>query len=206
MKSHRTILFVAIIALTLLVMLAGTYYPSWLTQRTSAKIRKQAPKVRPVAGVESRVADGLNQQGRFKLEGDGNSDGSGDDREGLEAELFVNPPPPLERATATATSSATLRVTPNNGKGQDPGGRQEGRLQSKGLTAQGRGEGEKASHKPKEERLTGAHPFNGDLRALPYRKPVKRERTELEEPEPNPTFAPGTPATAPSASEVRRAK
>jgi len=202
MKRHRTILFVAIIALTLLVMLAGTYYPSWLTQRTSAKISKGAPKVRPVAGARSRVADGLNQKGRLKLEDDGNSDVRGADREGLEAELFVNPPAPLERATATATSSATLRVTPNNGNGQDPGGTQEGRLQSKGLTAQGRGEGDNASHKPKEERLTRAHPFNGDLRALPYRKPVMRERTELEEPEPNPTYAPGPPATAPSAPEI----
>jgi hypothetical protein len=198
MKSHRTILLVAIIALTLFVLAAGTYYPSWLTQRTSAEISKAAPKVRPPAGVRSRVADGLNLKGRLKLEGDGNSDVRGADREGVEAELFVNPPAPLERATAAATSSAALSVTPNNGNTKDLGGTQEGGLQSKGQTAQARGEGDKASHEPKEERLTRAHPFNGDLRTLPYRKPVQRERPELEGPEPHPVFAPGTSATEPS--------
>jgi hypothetical protein len=197
MKRHRTILF-AIVALTLFVTAAGTYYPSWLTQRTSAKISKAAPKVRPPAGVRSRVADGLNLKGRLKLEGDGNSDVRGADREGVETELFVNPPAPLERATATARSSATLSVTPNNGNTKDPGGTQEGSVQSKGQTVQARGEGDKVSQKPKEERLTMAHPFNGDLRNLSRRKPVPRERNEPEEPEPHPVFAPGTAETAPS--------
>ena len=93
-------------------------------------------------------------------------------------------------------------MTPNNGNTKDPAGTQEGSLQSKGQTVQARGEGDKASQKPKEERLTRAHPFNGDVRTLPYRKPVQRERPELEGPEPNPVFAPGTAATAPSAPEI----
>jgi hypothetical protein len=189
---------------------------------------------------------------RVKLEGNGNSDMSGAARERLEAELFVNPPARLGRATRAVTSSATLRTTPKNDNGQveqggtregngerleaelfvnppalptravtssatrraasnndngriEQSGTQEGNRQSTQQPGQARGDGDKGDkvrRKPREERLTRAHPFNGDLRALPRRKPVKRERPELEGPEPNPTFAPVTPARAPSAPEI----
>ncbi|HZJ45086.1 MAG TPA: Ig-like domain repeat protein [Pyrinomonadaceae bacterium] len=59
-------------------------------------------------------------------------------------------------------------------------------------TPQARRDEEKLNRKPREERLVKANSFNGDLRDLPYRRPVKRERPEREEPEPNPTFYPGT--------------
>ena len=51
---------------------------------------------------------------------------------------------------------------------------------------------DEANRKPKEQRLIKARSFNGDLRDLPYRRPVKRERPEREGPEPNPGFYPGT--------------
>ncbi|HEY3040913.1 MAG TPA: C25 family cysteine peptidase, partial [Pyrinomonadaceae bacterium] len=41
----------------------------------------------------------------------------------------------------------------------------------------------KVDSKPKELRMERAQPFHGDLRDLPYRKPVKKERPEREEPE-----------------------
>jgi len=55
-----------------------------------------------------------------------------------------------------------------------------------------RNQDDEANRKPNEQRLIKAHSFNGDLRDLPYRKPVKRERLEREGPEPNPSFYPGT--------------
>jgi hypothetical protein len=73
------------------------------------------------------------------------------------------------------------------------------------MAVQNRAQEDKERRKPREERLTRAHPFNGDLRNLPRRKPVQRERPELNEPEPNPVFAPGTttmPATTPSAPQI----
>ncbi len=88
-----------------------------------------------------------------------------------------------------STLFGTLEAAPNNGEGHvDPSGMQELGLQDDEQTMQARGEGDKVSRKPKEERLTKAHSFNGDLRDLPNRKPVKRERPELEGPKPNPTF------------------
>src|SRR5947209_5325974 len=56
------------------------------------------------------------------------------------------------------------------------------------------------SPKPKEGHLVKAHEFKGDLRDLPYIKPVKRERPEREEPEPNPTVYPGTTTTTTTTS------
>jgi hypothetical protein len=55
---------------------------------------------------------------------------------------------------------------------------------------------DKLNRKPREERLTKANSFDGDLRDLPYQRPVKRERPEREGPEPNPTFYPGTTASS----------
>ena len=76
----------------------------------------------------------------------------------------------------------------------------------KEYTTQVRSNDDQRGRKPKEERLVKAHSFNGDLRNLPYRKPVKRERPEREEPEPNPTLYPGmvarTTATEPTGPSV----
>jgi hypothetical protein len=147
----------------------------------------------------------LNEGGGAGSIASGGSDISADKSESVEAELFVNnPPSPLIRAAQPPRSFARLGARQNNGEGdanQDV--MQEGeRRQQNDLTAQARGQQDRVNSKPKEERLTRAHPFNGDLRTLSHRKPVQRERPELEGPESNPTFAPGTPATAPSAPEI----
>ena len=158
--------------------------------------RKSAAGAEQKRGTKS-MADVLNEKGHMKLGGNGNSDVSGTDSKRLLAELFMNPPAPRVGTTLTAASPTTLGATPNNNKAPaDPGGMQEGILQSNEQTGQALGEKDKVSNKPKEERLTKAHPFNGDLRDLPHRKPVKRERPELEGPEPNPTFYPGTSPTS----------
>ena len=106
----------------------------------------------------------------------------------------------------TATRSGQKQDTKPGNTQSDPGGPQQQNPSDIEQTAQARSEEDRGSRKPKEERLTKAHSFNGDLRDLPYRKPVKRERPEREEPEPHPTLYPGTSATttpvAPSASSV----
>ncbi|MCM3871481.1 MAG: carboxypeptidase regulatory-like domain-containing protein [Pyrinomonadaceae bacterium] len=141
------------------------------------------------------VVNVLNEKGGLQLKGNRNSDVRVGDRQRLVAELFMNPPASLPAAMLTVTSSATLRATPNNGNAEgNPGGIQEGSLQGNEQTVPARGDN--VSLKPKEERLIKAHSFNGDLRDLPRRKPVKRERPELEGPEPNPTFYPSTPPTS----------
>jgi len=49
-----------------------------------------------------------------------------------------------------------------------------------------RGLQERTNRHPIEDRLTKAGDYNGDVRRLPYQRPVRRERRELEEPAPNP--------------------
>ena len=49
---------------------------------------------------------------------------------------------------------------------------------------------------PKELRLQKAHPFDGDLRKLPYRKPVRKWRPEREPPYRVPQILPGAKAPA----------
>jgi len=51
---------------------------------------------------------------------------------------------------------------------------------------------------PRELRLQRARPFDGDLRKLPYRKPVKKWRPEREPPDHKPRVFPGT-STSPTA-------
>jgi hypothetical protein len=63
----------------------------------------------------------------------------------------------------------------------------------------------KVSLKPKEVRLVRAHPFDGDLRDLPYTKPVEKDRPEREPPEiipiPYPTGA-GKQSSAPTGASA----
>jgi len=56
---------------------------------------------------------------------------------------------------------------------------------------------------PKELRLKKAHPFDGDLRKLPYRKPVRKWRPEREPPYHVPQTHPGTttPAKPPAPTQ-----
>ena len=90
---------------------------------------------------------------------------------------------------------------PNNGDNakQQP---ENGSLQQDQLSENRRLD-DKKPRKPREERLTKAQSFNGDVRNLPYRRPVNRERRELPEPPLNPTLAPGT--TEPAAPATTNA-
>src|SRR5262245_61718195 len=63
------------------------------------------------------------------------------------------------------------------------------------VLAQGSG-----GHRPTESRLTGAHPFRGDVRHLPPRRPVRKQPVEPGEPEPDPTFY-GPGSTPPGGSD-----
>jgi hypothetical protein len=122
---------------------------------------------------------------------------SGAGRVGIEAKLFPDPPAPLLRAAPAVASSAMLAAGPSNNDGKvSRDATQEETLQQDGLTAQAREEGNRVRRRPREERLTRAHAFNGDIRDLPRHRLVKRERPELEEPRFNPTIHPGTPETA----------
>ena len=86
-------------------------------------------------------------------------------------------------------ASSFLALARNN---QNPRVDPEMTRQEKPSDTETRDRNNEANRKPKEQRLVKAHSFNGDLRDLPYRKPVKRERPEREGPEPNPGFYPGT--------------
>jgi hypothetical protein len=110
--------------------------------------------------------------------------------ESLESQLFINQP---QLARGIATSSATMGEDRNNRKGRSDRDRmQEGSLKGNEQSAQARIETDRGRRKPREEHLTRARQFRGDLRNLPRRKPIRRERPELEV-EPNPTFYRGTP-------------
>ncbi len=111
-----------------------------------------------------------------------------------EATVSLTPPTGLVRAPLAPRSWTML--------GQRPNDSDEVKLPLGSLQQDLRAQEDKERRKPKEERLTKAHSFDGDLRNLPRHKPVPRERPELEGPEPNPVFAPGTPPTAPSVPEV----
>jgi hypothetical protein len=219
-KRHRTLVLAIAVPLTLIVASAINRFPTRITESG-----QQLLKSRPIAHQRSLIensqpairasrtrsflenssnlaqlsaSDTLKQQSAEKERR--NPEASEADRERLEAEVFVNP---QTLPTRAVTSSATLRATQNNENERTAqSSTQEGNRQSNQPNGQARNDGDKGDkvrRKPKEERLTRAHPFNGDLRALPHRKPVKRERPEIEGPEPNPTVAPGTPATAQSA-------
>ena len=183
--DHLTLWLALLILAT--VVLSSVLAGAQDVTRKSAARSGQKRRTKPVAGV-------LNNKARLKLQGELNSAVSLAGREGFESELFMTPPSP-KGAMLAGTSSNTLRATPNNDNGgADRGGMQEGSSQTNEPTAQTRGN--EVNSKPKEERLTKAHSFNGDLRDLPRRKPLKRERPEHEGPEPNPTFYPGTPPTS----------
>jgi len=107
MKAHRTVILAIVIPLALIVASASSRLPTWLTQHTSAEVRKQPLKLRPEA--------------------------------------------------ATATNVQLL-----NGTGQAGPGMQEANIQSNEQAVQARDEADKVKRKPKEERLTKAHSFNGE--------------------------------------------
>ena len=156
--------------------------------------RQMATVAERKQGAKSTAGE-LKRDGSVKPDADADPDFSSTNREKIEAELFLDSPVPMERTARVPTSSATL-ASVNGGRDTRQDGTQEGNLQQNEPTAQSRSQRDKASSKPREERLTKGGTFNGDLRNLPRRKPVKRERPEREDPESSPTFHPGT-STAP---------
>jgi hypothetical protein len=88
------------------------------------------------------------------------------------------------------TQSGTQMANPSRGESPDQ------------LTAKVGGQESKINPKPKEGRLTRAHSFDGDLRKLPFVRPVKKERPEFEEPEINPTVYLGNPNATVTPSET----
>lgn len=205
MKNHlpRVVARHLTFGLTLTALVAAIVLSSVLA---GASFQRTKNTARAEQNQRPTTSYALNQKDPVKLGHNGLA--SYASRERFEAERFVNnPPTPSFGATPTSNSLSRLRATPNNNYGQDDSRAQQEGSRGNEQAAQTRGEQDKASRKPKEERLTRAHQFNGDLRDLPHRKPVKRERPELEGPEPNPTFYPGTPPASvtpqPAAPSVR---
>jgi Carboxypeptidase regulatory-like domain len=114
-------------------------------------------------------------------------------REAIETKLFVNPLAPLPRTAQVPYSSAAMSQRPDNPAPQNPSEREQGSLQKNETAGLTQGQVERAKAKPREERLIKAHTFDGDLRSLPYRRPVKQERPEREAPEFHPSIYPGGP-------------
>lgn len=56
---------------------------------------------------------------------------------------------------------------------------------------------------PRELRLQKAHPFDGDLRKLPYRKPLRKGRPEREPPKHIPQIYPGTTTPTKSSAQTQ---
>lgn len=215
-KRHRILVLAIAVPLTLIVASAINRFPIRITEpseqlqshpiahnrspieNSQAVIRaghtrsflENSPNLSRLSASDTLKQQGVEKVGR-------NPEASDIDRAKSEAEVFVNP---QTLPTRAVTSSDTRRAMQNDENERiAQSSTQEGNRQSNQQSGQVRGDGEKTKRKPKEERLNRAHPFNGDLRALPRHKPAKRERPEIEEPEPNPTFAPGTAATAQSA-------
>lgn len=143
------------------------------------------------------MASVSNKNESVKPSANSSVDVSRTNRESIEAKLFVDPSAPLSRIAQAPTSSAKLAAGSNNGNSEaDQENAQEaGSLQQDEMNAQTRGQGDEVKRKPREERLTKGRTFKGDLRDLSYRRPVKRERPEREEPQLNPRIRPGTQTT-----------
>jgi hypothetical protein len=143
-----------------------------------------------------------NEDGGVKPIAHGGFDISGMNRETVEENLSLDPPTLLVRTTPVSASSAMLAGQQNNDNGEaDRGETKQGTLRQDEPTAQASNRVSTVKPKPREERLKRAKSFDGDLRNLPHRRPVRRERPEREEPRPNPSIRPGKPA-APDAPEA----
>ncbi len=113
------------------------------------------------------------------------------EREGRSAD----PDRPQRRTARVATSRAAqegnLDRRAAKGAAQQPGGEAAQAAEKEGRGKPG----------PREGRLLRAKPFNGDLRSLPFVRPIKRERRERPDPPANPTIREGA-ATAPDTKAV----
>src|SRR6266404_3806407 len=195
-KDHRSRRFIAgnpTLWLALLILGAAVIASVLVGARGESR---QSARSKGQKQDTKSVADGLNQKGKPRPQFNSVASMNATDRVSLEAALFVNPPSPLARTALAPRSSAMLGARPTNGdETKQNQARQKG-LQQDELNIQAGPQETREQRKPREERLTKAQTFNGDLRTLPYRKPVQRERPELPEPQLNPVFAPGTTTTS----------
>jgi Carboxypeptidase regulatory-like domain/IPT/TIG domain len=122
--------------------------------------------------------------------------------EKIERELFVNPLTPLPRTAQVPFSSAMPSGRLNNDQSQDQNPQEPSSLRQNEQARVPQGQIERVNSKPKEERLTKAHTFDGDLRTLPFRRPVKQERPEREAPEFHPSIYSGGPPKTGMAPEA----
>ena len=126
------------------------------------------------------------------------SKSSGVGRESVEKPLGVRTVAPSLRTAEVETESARRGENrgsrrPERGEAKREEARREVARQEE-LTSQDGDSVNRMKNKPREERLTRAKPFNGDLRNLQRRRPVRKEKPERDGPEPRPTIRPGTPA------------
>jgi len=145
-----------------------------------------------ILSVVSIVALGVLQTTRAKLSAQ--EAGTAEQRW---AQVFATPRTLSARTGSSNTSSVIGASETNFARAlteQEP--KADGSFQQE-ITAQNPTQRDQGRSKPKEERLTSARPFKGDLRSLPYRTPIKRERPEREEPEPNPITFPGRSSVQP---------
>ncbi|MET0626323.1 MAG: Ig-like domain repeat protein, partial [Pyrinomonadaceae bacterium] len=97
-------------------------------------------------------------------------------------------------AESAAPGEKNARRRLERGEARREEAEREAARQEEELTSQAGDSVNRVKNKPREERLTRAKPFKGDLRNLSRRRPVRREKPEREGPAPRPTIRPGTPA------------
>jgi hypothetical protein len=148
---------------------------------------------RPVVPRRERVEEAGTGRAENERDGDG-----GAIREEGAVTLSNESAEGLERAAPMPKRSAVPTSGTNNSKARGVADRDaapKGSPKQDEPPVQASVRGERGISKPREEHLTRAHEFNGDLRKLPFRRPVRRERPEREGPEPHPTVLPGTSGT-----------
>jgi len=99
--------------------------------------------------------------------------------------------------------TSTFANSGNRERDREEQAQDAGRIQQGELVASGQTPDRRTDGKPREERLTRAHSFEGDLRKLPLRRPIRIELPEREGPELNPIFrSGGSPTLEPAVPNV----
>ncbi|HJQ31083.1 MAG TPA: Ig-like domain repeat protein [Pyrinomonadaceae bacterium] len=177
------------VCLALIALGAAALIPSVLT------------RTRGGGGEQSNVTSEVSKEQRAKPAARATQEGAY--RLSLEAKLsppalrFPNAHAPMLRTARAEASPAAPGARPEDEDGDARAdAAQDGQLQSSGvLPAPDRAE-RFGDRRPREEHLKKARTFDGDLRALPSRRPSKLERPEREGPRPNPGIRPATSISA----------
>ena len=114
--------------------------------------------------------------------------------ETLVERLSGDPSAPQSRTASVDASSAAPEGRKRNANGrEDQEEREREALRQAGMSAPAPERVTEVRRRPREERLIRAKVFDGDLRNLPLRRPVRREKPERGEPPFNPTIRQGAP-------------